>query len=195
MKTLAVAVLVFAISGCVSWPYTDVPLTWKPTSDLHYGSTTLTGIFAEKFKILPFTDTRSNPKEIARNTEEAEAKTVTTKDDVATWCTGRFISILQQYGITTTESDETVRVKSEILNFYVTEDSLYRASVGLRITVEDTSGKILWKGLASGTAKRFGRSYSMENYYEALSDAYVEAVNNFLGNPELAAELKSRGKL
>ena len=41
-------------------------------------------------------------------------------------------------------------------------------------------GETLWSGLASGDASRFGRSYKLENYYEALSDAIVNTVSSML---------------
>jgi len=44
----------------------------------------------------------------------------------------------------------------------------------------DRDGKTLWNGLASGDATRFGRSYKIENYYEALSDAIVNTVSSML---------------
>jgi hypothetical protein len=46
--------------------------------------------------------------------------------------------------------------------------------------VIDRSGKTLWKGLVSGDATRFGRSYKAENYYEVLSDAVVNTVSSML---------------
>src|SRR6266568_4422769 len=77
----------------------------------------------EKFKVLPFVDLRSSKKEIAKNTEGSREKPVTTKDDVAMWCTDRFKTIIKQYGLTVVDNQETVTLKGEILNFYVTEDN------------------------------------------------------------------------
>ena len=40
----------------------------------------------------------------------------------------------------------------------------------------------MWTGITRGTSTRFGRSYSAENYYEALSDSLVDAVHNLMGS-------------
>lgn len=141
-------------------------------------------MYSEKFKILPFVDQRSNKTEIAKNIEDGREKPVTTRDDVAVWCTDKFKAIFKQYGLAVVDGHETVAVKGEILNFYVTEDNLYRSNVGIRLTAERPKGKVLWQGLISGNAKRFGRSYSLENYYESISDAYLEAVSGLLNNHE-----------
>ncbi|HLO24927.1 MAG TPA: hypothetical protein VK187_02350 [Geobacteraceae bacterium] len=185
-KLLAVTLLAAAsiTCGCAPSLHTDVPLVWKPTSDIYSGSPTLTGMYAEKFKVLPFVDQRSNKTEIAKNIEDGREKPVTTKDDVAAWCTDKFKAIFKQYGLAVVDDHETVTVKGEILNFYVTEDNLYRSNVGIRVTAERPKGKVLWQGLISGNAKRFGRSYSLENYYESISDAYLEAVSGLLNNQE-----------
>ena len=67
------------------------------------------------------------------------------------------------------------------------EESTYNSTVEIYLTVIDQDGKILWKGLASGEATRFGRSYQAENYYEVLSDAVVNTVSSML----LAADFRN----
>jgi hypothetical protein len=61
--------------------------------------------------------------------------------------------------------------------------------VVLQLTVSDPDGKTLWKGLASGDATRFGRSYKAENYYEVLSDAVVNTVSSMLQAAEFQRAL------
>ena len=180
--TVALFAAVFITGGCAPKLHTDVPLIWKPTNDLYSGSSTLTGMYSEKFTVLPFVDLRGNKKEIAKNIEGNKEKSVTTKDDVALWCTDRFKTIFQQYGLAVVDNQGTVTLKGEILNFYITENNLYRSNVGIRLTAEGLNGRILWQGLITGNAKRFGRSYSLDNYYESISDAYLEAVSGLLNN-------------
>ncbi|MCX6983234.1 MAG: hypothetical protein NT118_00595, partial [Lentisphaerae bacterium] len=117
---------------------------------------------------------------------------VTTCDDVADWCRSRFISIVRQYGVNVEEDNASIIIKGEILEFYVTEDNLYNANVGIKITAEDVDGKVLWQGMMIGKAKRFGHSYKLENYYEALSDAYLSAVNGLLKNQEFINALQKK---
>jgi len=71
--------------------------------------------------------------------------------------------------------------------------------VEVQLTVVDRDGNTIWKGLASGEATRFGRSYKIENYYEVLSDAVVNTVSSMLRSAEFrrscrAAEVAARGR-
>jgi hypothetical protein len=51
-----------------------------------------------------------------------------------------------------------------VKKFFVREESTYKSTVEIHLTVIDQDGKTLWNGLASGEATRFGRSYQAENY-------------------------------
>lgn len=159
----------------------DVPLVWSPTNEvLDAGTGTLAGLYSYKYKIMPFTDMRENKKEIARNTEHNDEKLVTTRDDVAVWCRDNFEDIVKQHGLNVVKTNANVIIKGEVLKFYVTEDSMYKAKVGIRITVENAMGKILWQGVTTGAEDRFGRSHDLENYHKTLSDAYLNAVKSLL---------------
>ena len=186
--------LVAMLYGCSSTRIlSDVPLVWKPTKDLYdTGTTTLTGAYSRQYKIMPFTDTRANKKEIARNIEDNKERSVSTRDDVADWCRDRFISIIKQYGFNVAEEGANVIIKGEILEFHVVEDNLYNANVRIKITAENVSGNVLWQGMMTGKAKRFGRSYELDNYYETLSDAYLGAVNGLLKTREFLTALENK---
>ena len=176
--------------GCAN-VHVDVPLVWKPTNVLYdTDSSTLTSFSSHKYKIAAFADNRENKKEIARNVESSEPNLVTTRDDVAEWCRSRFKIIAKENGFNVVEDNANIIIKGEILQFYVTEDNLYKADVGVKITVEDAGDKVIWQGLMAGHAKKFGHSYKLENYYETLSDAYQDSVNGLLKNQEFRAALR-----
>lgn len=193
MQKLIVLFAVVLISGCAAGLHSDVPLVWKPTSDLYRNETTTqTGLYSNKYKIMPFEDNRENKKQIAKNVEGNTEKFVTTSDNIANWCGSRFKAILKQHGFNIVEDKESIIIKGDILQFYVTEDKLYKADVGIKITAENTAGKILWQGVMTGKSKRFGRSYKLENYYETLSDAYLEAISSLLRNQEFRTSLAAK---
>jgi hypothetical protein len=83
-------------------------------------------------------------------------------------------------GLKTVDSNGAIVIKGEVKDFYVRETDTYKSAVAVHLTVVDRNGKTLWSGLASGDATRFGRSYKVENYYEALSDAVVNTVSSML---------------
>lgn len=169
----------------------DIPLVWKPTGNIYnFDTKTLTSLYAKKIKIAPFTDERENKYEIGKNIEHGDSKTVTTKDDVAVWCTDIFRNVLGKFGLKIVDSNEDVILRGEILHFYVIEKNTYKSNVGIKIIAETPSGKILWQGITGGEATRFGRSYSPENYYEALSNAYLEAIQGLLESREFIESLK-----
>lgn len=175
--------LLVAVVGCAAKPHMNVPMVWKPTSDLYDGKTTnLSNFYSKKFSIQPFNDKRENKKEFGKYIEDGKNLTVSTKDDVSVWCTEKFKSIFSQYGASVVDVNPNVIIKGDILHFYVTEDKTYKANVGIKITAEDKTGKILWQGVITGSAKRFGHSYKLENYYETISDSYLEAVTGLLQN-------------
>ena len=82
-------------------------------------------------------------------------------------------------------------LKGEIVQFYVTEDSRYRGTVGIKLKAERPDGKLLWQGMMVGSANRFGRSYKDENYYEVLSDSFVEAFQGLIKNESLVKALQA----
>ena len=193
MKIIFRWVLLIALTACGCAPHylTNVPLIWKPTNDV-YSITTenLSPLYARKIQIAQFIDKRDVKEEIGKRIEDGVNKPVTTTENVAAWSKDRFRKILVQYGINPVENDADVILNGELLHFYVTEDKTYKGNVGLKITALSKTGDVLWQGVTTGSAKRFGRSYKLENYYKVLSDSYSEAVSNLLKNASFIQALK-----
>jgi hypothetical protein len=175
--------VVLLLSGCATGRLENVPLVWKPTSGLGAGGhIDLADVRAAKVKVAPMTDSRQTPKLIGENREETTPRTVTTRDNVAAFVTARFKILLGNAGLDVVDSGETATIKGEVKQFFVAETSTYEAQVRFLITVTDPSGNPRWSGVIDGNARRFGRSYSAENYYEVLSDAVVTAVASLLAD-------------
>lgn len=182
---------ILTLCGCASDLHVNVPLVWKPTNDVYSAnSANLSPLYARKIQIMPFADKRDTKEEIGKYIEDGANKPVTTNGNVAAWSTERFKYILMLNGIAPVENSPDVILNAEVLHLYVTEDKTYKGNVGLKVTAQNQTGNILWQGMATGTAKRFGRSYKLENYYEVLSDAYSEAVHNLLKNSSFIQALK-----
>jgi hypothetical protein len=155
----------------------DVPLQWRPTSDLRLGAMEMSQVPVQ-FEV--FRDLRADKQAIGENREDEKPKPVTTKDDVGSFVSTHMRELLQSAGLKTVDSNGTVTIRGEVTQFFVRETSLYRSEVAVHLTVVGRDGKVLWSGTASGEAKRFGRSYKLENYYEVLSDAIVNTVSSML---------------
>ena len=155
----------------------DVPLQWRPTSDLRLGTMEMSQAPVQ-FDV--FRDVRADKQAIGENREDEKPKPVTTRDDVGSFVSTHMRELCESAGLKTVDSGGTVTIKGEVTQFFVRETSLYRSEVTVHLSVVSRDGKVLWSGTASGEAKRFGRSYKLENYYEVLSDAIVNTVSSML---------------
>jgi hypothetical protein len=77
------------------------------------------------------------------------------------------------------EQEATVVVSAAVANYKVVEKDTYKGQLNLIVEIR-AHGKLVWKGSALGEATRWGRSYKLENYFEALSDSLVDAVSKAL---------------
>jgi hypothetical protein len=166
-----------------------VPLQWKPTSQLQLGPTQMS---QAPIQFETFQDVREDKLAIGENDEDAQAKPVTTTDDVGAFVSTHMRELFQRAGLKTVDTDGAVTIKGEIRQFFVRETNTYQAQVAVRLTVVSRDGRTLWSGLASGDASRFGRSYKLENYYEGLSDAVVNTVSSMLQSAPFQAALSGR---
>ena len=189
VRTIFAALLLLGISLVASSKTTlleHIPLEWRPTSKLQLSTTQMT---ASTVTIANFTDGRDNKEAIGENREDDEPKPVTTGDDVGAFVGVHIRQLFEEAGIKTVDSNGAVTIRGEVKKFFVREGNTYKSEVALQLTVSDPDGKTLWKGLASGEATRFGRSYKAENYYEVLSDALVNTVSSMLQAAEFQRAL------
>ena len=187
IKTLlsggGVLVAALILSGCPKENLVNIPLEWKPTTTFAKMKTEGGVVEADSansnpvnISISPFKDTRSNAALIAENREKStEIKPATTKDSVAIFVTKQFGAVLQEAGLQVLPSGGVATINGEIEKFFVTETDTYEGIVTLKLQVV-RGGKTVWSGTVTGTATRFGRSYSAENYYETLSDSLYDGV-------------------
>ncbi len=158
-----------------------IPMVWSPTDDIgDVGVVNLTDLYDITIGVTPFTDKRRDPEVIAKNIEDMDdgvVLEVTTSDDVGAWVSDRFVFVLESLGMTVASTDADVEIEGEIRRFFVEEDNMYEGDVGILLTVKK-GDEVLWKGMTNGSAKRWGRSYKADNYFETLSDATLEAIHN-----------------
>ncbi|MCH9648307.1 MAG: hypothetical protein K0U98_08715 [Deltaproteobacteria bacterium] len=164
----------------------DIPMVWSPTDEIgDLGVVDLTKLYDRTIQFGTFTDKRKDPELIAKNIEDQDdgvVLEVTTTDDIGEWVGSQFALVFEGLGLTLEEEGGDVIVEGEVRRFFVTEDSTYKGDVGVLLTVKSKSGENLWKGMVSGTAGRWGRSYSKGNYFETLSDSTLEAIHNAISD-------------
>jgi hypothetical protein len=170
----------------------DIPLKWTPTQGFsELGPLDISGsLLTTKLHFETFVDARSNPESIAENREKADARPVTTKDNVADFVTLHLRESVHGAGVTTVDDAGDVSISGEIRQFFVTETNLYHGDLSLLVHVKNSQGKELWSGIIPGGAEHFGRSYKADNYYETMSDMVMRAAYNLLANADFRAALQ-----
>ncbi len=166
-----------------------VPLEWKPTSELQLGTAQMSQM---PIQFETFQDARDNKQAIGENLEDSAAKPVTTNEDVGAFVSTHLRELFDHAGLKTVDSNGAIIIRGEVKEFFVRETSTYKSTLAVHLTVMDRGGKTLWAGLASGDATRFGRSYKVENYYEALSDAIVNTASSMLQSEPFQNALSGR---
>lgn len=77
-------------------------------------------------------------------------------------------------------AERTVTLR--LTRFFTAEGGLYIGDVWAHAQVF-SGGEVLWQGLVSGRAKRFGRSLKAENYREVFSDATQDMIEQLAAAP------------
>jgi hypothetical protein len=189
--TMRMAMLLLALLGSpllANGKIIDATLIWKParaSMELGLPSINLLHFQGKSILLAPFTDGRPDPGVIGENREnerQSPFPKVTTHDDVPKWVTAQGRTFFTNLGLPITDSASSRVIKGEILSFFVVEGNDYIGDVRIKILVEK-DGQPVWSGLALGSAKRFGRSYKVDNYIETLSDSLQEAYASLLRNP------------
>ena len=177
-------------------PLSGIPLVWKPTSVAgDFGAVDLTGLAGVKIEIRDFSDAREHPDLIGENRDKEDEGIVlgvTASESVPRFVTDHLRRLFADAGVDTVAEGGTTVVTGEVRRFFVLETSAYAGEVSLKLEVKDKEGKVHWAGMAGGTAKRFGRSYKAENYYETLSDALMAAAYKLLQNKSFMQALSEK---
>ena len=172
----------------------NIPLIWKPTETISaLDAIDLTAFQNISFTINPFNDLRKKTAEIGKNVEKRTSdriRYVTTRDNVAAWLTDRFGKILSEFDLTVVKDKGNLLLDADIVKLYVTEESVYKADIGLKVRIRLKNGDMLWEGMVAVSSKRWGSSYKAENYYEALSNACIDVVYNLLKSESFLAAMR-----
>ncbi|HKE19806.1 MAG TPA: hypothetical protein VKB80_33250 [Kofleriaceae bacterium] len=145
----------------------------------------------------PVTDKRERPKQVGENVEggAGETKPVFPQGEPATFVRDATRLLFQKGGMKVVDSDASADriVTVELTSFWTREAETYVADISATYYVKDRSGRELWKGAVSGTAKNWGRSLSAENYQQVFSDGTMKMVEALLSNASFRDALKDTG--
>jgi hypothetical protein len=169
-------------------------LQWRPTDDKKIASVDPTGLAEATVSFAPFTDDRQKPDLIGESREEEdEGKIlpVTTASEVPEFCRVHMEDMFKQAGVRIPASGAVFVLKGQVESFFVTERDTYVGAVRIKVDLAK-GGRSVWSGYAAGASKRWGRSYKLDNYYQASSDALMDATAKLLNEPSFRNALGRR---
>ncbi len=129
------------------------------------------------FALQPCVDARSMPASVGV-IEETQVD-LKVRNNVGEFCSHRLALLLTQAGFQLASTPDAIPLAPELVAFSVIEGNIYRGDVRIRLTATPP-GKPAFSTLYAGTSKRFGRSQSIENYNETLSNAFAAAVTKMV---------------
>jgi hypothetical protein len=183
---LSAALLMSACRGAPEGPI-SFPLAWSGVDNSVIVAPEVTAAFGKHpFVLTVVKDTRANKATVGLTKDTNQP--VLTNTDVSQFCTAQFRDTLKGAGANLLQAGD-LRVNSELQTFTVEEGGSYVAKVILKVSVQ-RSGVETWSAIFSGQSNRWGRSFSPDNYNEALSNALAQAFRNVLLSKEFATALQ-----
>ena len=171
-------------------------LRFAPTDDKILAAAALDAIGKQSLRVGSFSDIRAEPAVLGANSEaqiggaRKGVWTVSTDEDVPRFLAQSLEDVLRANGVTLDKPAAGPVIKAEVRRYFVAEGETYNADALILFILEDGGGHVLGSLLAEGHAKRWGRSFSEENYQEALGNAYLEAVKSFFASREVQAAMR-----
>ena len=137
---------------------------------------------------------RSQPGEIGRNIEESKAIRilVNPQGGALVLVRGALVSELRAIGLNVTEGTPAAhRIQITLQRFWVEEEGTYLGEIRLRVVVFNSAGQPTGDAVVSGTANRWGRSLSEENYQETFDSALRDAIENLFKDPRFQGAFRT----
>ena len=192
LSVACVAALVLGAAGCgPKKSSVSVPLKFRPTTQMKMGG--FAGDIPDTtVHVGAVNDVRDNKEQIGENLEDKTPKPVFAASEPTEFVQTTLNDLMSKAGLKLSADQAAADrvLVSDLHRYWTQETNTYEAEVRATITVNDKGGRQLWRGTINGTAERFGRSLSAENYQEVFSDAMVDLVQNLLNNTGFRASLK-----
>lgn len=190
MRIISLVTLLFALFLTMSCStnkvlLNDVALQWRPKKKLNeLARFSVDKIAMHKIKLVDLKDNRKGPlNHIGENAEDATILPVNTSTNVAVFVSENLRDVLRKMGLEIVETGEEYTLSGSLNDFNIHETNDYIGQLLLKLQLQK-GDKQLWSGVINGSSSIFGRSYKMENYNEAASDAIIDAAQNLLRNDD-----------
>ena len=166
-----------------------IDLQWLPSTDIDkIDEIDFSKILNHTF-FLDVIDKRTTGNEIGRNEEDKDKgliKKVFTKSDITSFIKTNTNKCLSKYAIELSGKESAdITIQLEVLDYYVLEESTYKGMLKTKVTLLSKEGNSLVKTLTVGESKPWGKSFSKDNYLNALSNCIIENTSAILSNKEV----------
>lgn len=192
--SLMVAALAVALPSCASDPDRLVlGLQYQPTSQID--QTRLAGAQpmnpASRVWINPVIDQHPEGSQIGVSEEEDKAPVYFGANGLppADFLRAAVAYVLPAYGVPVAADPQssTHVLELKMTRFWTIEASTYMATITVQATLADRTGAVLWQGEITGVNKRWGRTFSPENYIGVFSDAALDLGQRLALDPAFRA--------
>jgi hypothetical protein len=168
-----------------------IQVKFKPTSIIKKGPLTTP---ASKIFFEPFRNETASPDQVGENQEDGDSPIRVLSAEVdgpARLIATAFQKEFQEMGFSLADRPEQANriIGGSIVKFFAVETRLYQTVVRLKVEVKDPDGKVLFNRIYAGSAKRFGRSLSQDNYNETFSDSMIELIETLFSDTEFLKAL------
>ena len=174
---------------------TDIPLVWMPDkfSSAKLSVQRLPDFKNTVFNVMQFSDEREDTSLIGENVERPDKRLVTVDESVSKWCQDKLLLLLKEGTLTVNNSNYDIAIKGRIKKFFILEGGSYNATIAINFQALSKDGDILWEGTKKGAANNWGNSYKAINYYECISNAYLDIINNLFTDTSFTKAITQGG--
>ena len=174
----------------------DIPLVWMPSE-----SKSLTGQFPAQyvqvrhfcFAVLTFKDMRKDTTLVGENLEHSNSiRRVTVNESVSEWSRENLTFLMIKNGICANTHSYDFGIVGDIERFYIEETSTYNAEIAITFYLVTSRGSPVWSKRITAKADNWGSSYSAVNYFECITDAYINLFESLFTDISFKNTLKEQ---
>jgi hypothetical protein len=194
LRLLGPAALAATLAGCAGSPDVMVlDLVYKPTSQPDPGK--LQGALpipaTARVWINPVLDQHPEGSRIGVSEEEDNQPVYFGPRGLppADFVRAALVAAMPAYGVPihSDPGSATHVLEIRMSRFWTVEGNTYQAWITGACVLADNAGNVLWQAEITGANKRWGRTFSADNYMEVFSDAALEFGQNLAINPGFRA--------
>lgn len=195
IRTASVVLVVAGLAASVAGAQKSlgVPLKWTPTARDNQPSSVLDitgGLLTVRFD--PVADNRDKGRHIGQNTEGKRPVAIYTNSNVGAFLDHWITDRMRGLGLTITQDNPERVVTLELIELWAIESSNYQCAIRVKVQVLTPDGKEIWAGLVAGNGQNRGRSLSIVNYQETISNAILDLIYTLATEPKFILSLKKQ---